>query len=145
MGFTAGGLDFRGPSTADFGEEVEGGGAQFTYDADVLDGRGSVGLSVTLFSPKAWEKAKTTQDADVPPAGTSVTEVTIPGGTGRLFQSRDGAPNTTDVVLVAHLGATTLLAVTHRGRQATPGPDLNPLTDEQTFLSVLQHLRPYPQ
>jgi hypothetical protein len=27
----------------------------------------------------------------------------------------------------------------------TPGPDLNPLIDQATFIAVMQHLRPYPQ
>jgi hypothetical protein len=32
------------------------------------------------------------------------------------------------------------------GRNATPGGvDLNPLINEQTFLAVMQNLRPYPQ
>jgi hypothetical protein len=56
----------------------------------------------------------------------------------------DGTVN--DRILIVHVGETTVLAQAKTGRSATPeGPDVNPLVDEATFLSVLEQLRPYPQ
>jgi hypothetical protein len=143
-GFTVGGLSFTGPSTADFGGEVEGGGANFSYDADVLDGGGSVSLDVTLYSPAAWDRVKAVQGA-VPAPNAVVTDVAVPGGAGRLLQTRDSAGSIEQLRLVAQLGDTTVLAIALRGNRATPGPDLNPLTDKRTFISVMQNLRLYPQ
>ena len=47
--------------------------------------------------------------------------------------------------LTLALGNTDIVAVVHSIGGSTPGgPDANPLIDEQTFLSVMQQLRPYP-
>jgi hypothetical protein len=44
------------------------------------------------------------------------------------------------------VGDTTVHVIAESDGAATPGgPDGNPLIDEQTFLNVLQNLRPYPQ
>jgi hypothetical protein len=143
-GFTAGGLAFTGPSTADFGGEVDGGGVQFNYHANVLAGRGSVGLQIILYSARAWDKVKAVQGAK-PAPGTVITNVTVPGGAGRVLELRDRTGNVEEIRLIAQLGDTTVLAIAGRGNPPTPGPDLNPLTDEKTFLAVMQNLRLYPE
>jgi hypothetical protein len=144
-GFTAGGLSFTGPRTPDFGAEVEGGGANFTYNADVLDGRGSVGLDITLYSTKAWDKVQAVQDVAPGVVGVTVTDVTIAGRPGRVLEKRNGLGTLEQIRLIVTLGDTTVLGIATRGTPLTPGPGLNPLTDKQTFISALQNLRPYPQ
>jgi hypothetical protein len=68
--------------------------------------------------------------------GQDVTLWSIPGGTRPVNQLQ----------LVLQFGTTTLVVRAASGGPAkSGGPDLNPLFDEQTLLSVLQHLRPYPQ
>ena len=43
-----------------------------------------------------------------------------------------------------HASLTLALGNTHIVGSTPGGPDANPLIDEQTFLSVMQQLRPYP-
>ncbi len=143
-GFTAGGLAFTGPSSGDFGGEVDGGGANFSYDATLLPGSGSVGLRIILFTQRAWDKVKAVQ-GDMPAQGTIVTEVMVAGSTGRVLELRNRLGTLEQIRLIITLGDTTVLGIATRGTPLTPGPDLNPLTDKQTFISALQNLRPYPQ
>ncbi len=142
-----GGLAFTGPSTGDFGEEVDGGGARFTYDATLLPGRGSVGLQINLYSSGAWDRVKGAQDVQgvASSPGVTITDVTIAGHAGRILESHDRLGTLEEIRLIVQLVDTTVLAIAGHTYSATPAPDANPLTDKQTFLAVMQNLRPYPQ
>ena len=140
--FTAGGLTFNGPGVGEFGDEIEGGGIRYNYDAKI--GKGGVGLDVLIYSPSAWAYAKeigrtrgslgaTTRDADV--AGHDAMLSVSKDAKGFVDQVR--ADITIDGVIVsAQAGRVTGVGV---------DGDLNPLTDEATFLAVLDHLRLYPE
>jgi hypothetical protein len=67
-GFVAGGLTFTGPYTADFAEEVEGGGSWGVYIAKVGK-QGAVTLSVRSYSAAAWARLP----LHVPPNASTVT------------------------------------------------------------------------
>jgi hypothetical protein len=72
-------------------------------------------------------------------AGHDAELIAVPGGTRpiNVYLLIVAAGDEVVVVETNSLGG---------GRNATPGGvDLNPLIDEQTFLSVMQNLRPYPQ
>jgi hypothetical protein len=128
----------KGPDVADFGTEVAGGGVQMSYNAN-LGG----GLIVTLYSDTAWQKGGGTKPL---PKNTTSRSVTVKGVAAELFLVPAGTRPVNDVRLNFRLGNTMVEAVAQAGGPATPGgPDSNPLIDEQTFLSVMQQLRQYPQ
>lgn len=138
--FNAGGLSFRGPFADDFGSTVPGGGVRFHYKATLPPGTGAVDLAITLFSERAWDLAKSRYD--VP----GEEHVLIAGHSASLSSSSAGDRPVNVLGVTLHVDGTTVVAEAHSGGAATPGgPDVNPLVDEQTFLSVLQNLRPYPQ
>jgi hypothetical protein len=136
--FRAGGLTFTGPDVADFGTEVTGGGVQMSYNANA-----GGGLVITLYSDAAWQQGGGTRPL---PKNTMTKNVTIKGIAGELFLVPAGTRPVNDVRLNLRLGNTMVEAIAQAGGSATSGgPDANPLIDEQTFLSVMQQLRPYPQ
>jgi hypothetical protein len=144
--FEAGGLTFNGPFVADFGDEVSGGGLSASYDADLTSiPRGVVELSLQFESPAAWARDEPlvahprdpgAQSSTVQLLGQDATLWSIPGGTRPVNQLQ----------VVLQFGTTTVIVRGESGGPAKPGsPDVNPLVDEATLLSVLAHLRPYPQ
>jgi hypothetical protein len=82
------------------------------------------------------------------PGAAQVTQrpVTVGGHPATLLEKSIPARPVNSVEIIITVGDTTALLVAGSGGPATPGgPDVNPLLDEQTFLNVLQNLRPYPQ
>jgi hypothetical protein len=138
--FQAGGLTFTGPDVADFGTEVSGGGLEMSYNTS----RG--GLNLTLYSPAAWQ---TRTESVRTPANAIRKQVVVLGTTASLFVIPGGAGTdrpVNELQLNVNLGGTWVRALAGSGGPITPGgPDTNPLVDEQTFLNVLQNLRPYLQ
>ncbi len=141
--FVAGGLTYKGPDVADFGDEVDGGGVSMGYSARLA--RGGVSLNMSLYSRDAWSRAEVAGISRVG-ANASVRTVTVAGHTGTLVVIPSGTPGVRAIQLVLRLGETVVRASVPFTISATPGgasPD--PLSDEATFLSVMQQLRPYPQ
>jgi hypothetical protein len=137
--FQAGGLEFNGPYVADFGDELTGG-ARATYAAPPS---GPI-LSLFLYSEAGWREAR--QQYSTKPVGNVSRHVTIAGVAATIESSPGGTRPVNVITAYVPLGNTMVVAVANSGGSATPGgPDVNPLIDEQTFLDVLQHLRPYPQ
>lgn len=140
--FTAGGLVFQGPITSDLPGQVAGGGVRMEYNADLAlrGSAGVVGLEVTVYSPAAWEKARSTQD------GSATKYVRVAGQEAKLFLIAAGTRPVAQARLLLVFGNTTVLAIAGSGGpEAAGGPDVNPLIDETAFLAVMQNLRPYPQ
>ena len=148
--FDAGGLTFEGPSVADFGADVTGGGIDMSYDARIV-GEGTVPLNLTLYTEEAWEHAENeicesghcqTQSRDparrqnVRLLGRDALLLLIAGGTRPVNSAR----------LIIDMGDTMVLAAAGSGGPAVPGgPDLNPLIDPGELLRVMEQLRPYPR
>jgi hypothetical protein len=144
MEFHAGDLVFRGPSVDDFGSEVDGGGVNFHYTARLPDEGGGVGLTIILYSPSAWERARATQGGSAP--GTERTFIDFLGEEAEVLLTPAGTRPVGQAALRVQLGDTMLVAVAGSGGSPSPGaPDLNPLVDKETFISVMQQLRPYPE
>jgi hypothetical protein len=135
--FTANSLMFRGPYVDDF-TDVLGGGAQFHYDATV-PGVGPVDLMILVFSERAWVQSPLNRP---PTPGARQTAVVVGTHAGQLttFPGPAGMPE--GLLLELRLDTTTVLAIVPA---SFPLPNPNPLIDEQTFLDVMQNLRPYPQ
>jgi hypothetical protein len=139
--FKAGGLEFQGPFTAVIAHEVSGGGVSTDYDADAPGG-GIASVNITSYSPGAWSRVSAAFKTE--PASA----VRVAGHDARYSTSSIPSRPVLEVSVTIQFGATTVVAYVNSLGSAhapTPGPDLNPLIDEQTLLSVLQHLRPYPQ
>jgi len=142
--FQAGGHTFTGPSVPDPSiAEVQGGGVVIDYDTHFAGG--GAGLTLTLYSERAWAASPFSTETRLP-RGAVVRQVTVAGLSGvlRLVPEQYTRTYTITLRLDARDG-TVVLASTSPGIGRTPGTDLNPLTNEQTFLSVMQNLRPYPQ
>jgi hypothetical protein len=140
--FTAGGLTFRGPSVPDEGDEVAGGGVEFSYDTQLPTG-GGTGISVYAFSPAAWalrEQQQGTLDPHV------TTRVMVHGHEATMVATTTATRPVNQRRLIVHFGETTVQVIAASGGAAVEGgPDVNPLIDEATFLAVIEQLRPYPE
>lgn len=133
--FTAGGAVFQGPYFVPIGGVANEGQLDIKYV-----GRGS--LTISLYSEAAWQA----RAAQAPlPVGAIKKDATVNGMTGELYIIPAGTRPINALRLDLRLGDTWVLALAGSGGAATPGgPDVNPLIDEETFLSVMQQLRPYP-
>lgn len=142
--FTVEATTFTGPSVGDFDSQLTGGGATVTYDAlpgETQPGGGT--LTLAEYSSSAWAKARVLQG---PPAGVPVRDVPVAGAHGQLILLAAGTRPFDEARVYVQLGDTMVMAVASSGGSSTPGgPDINPLVDPDKLLSVLQHLRPYPQ
>jgi hypothetical protein len=142
--FRAGGLTFRGPGVGGIGDDVEGGGLEANYSAEVLKDS-YVELQLVMYSPKAWSLA-IVRVLNQPEPRRRRKTAQVRGENAELLIVPAGTRPINALVLIVSFGDTTIQAIASSGGPATPGgPDLNPLIDEATFLSVLQNLRPYPQ
>jgi hypothetical protein len=142
-GFPAGGLSFEGPYVAE-GDEVTGGGVESSYEAVTPDGKGIVVLDVYSFSPSAWERRQQTRGSVAP--GAPSTNVELFGQETKLWAIPAGTRPVNNLFLVLQFGDTTVQVVSSAGGAPVEGgPDVNPLVDEATFLSVVEKLRPYPE
>jgi len=143
--FQAGGLTFKGPSADDsrISAFSGGGGVEFGYGSHI-DGLGGVSLDIYLYSPNAWAGVK---DSQLPAhEARRGQDLTIAGARAQMFALADGTRPVNQRRLYVMLKGTMVVVIAASGGPATPGgPDVNPLIDEQTFLSVVRNLRPYPQ
>ena len=135
--FEAAGVSFTGPSVADFGDEVDGGGVIMSYRAD----RPAVTFSfhISLFSSFAWADALKHGLGGVA-AGATQTTAQIAGATATVTSGPDSREG---VRIDVDLGNTHVLA--RVGPTFAGSTDINTLNDRDVFVAVLQHLRPYPQ
>ena len=114
-----------------------------TYSAEVVK-NGTVDLELVEYSPAAWGVAKNSLERE-PPGATSKL-VTIQGQSATLLVIPAGTRPVNTVRLLLVFGDTHVFVAASAGGSLMPGgPDLNPLIDEQTFLAVMQNIRPYPQ
>jgi hypothetical protein len=144
--FVAGGLVFEGPYVPRQGDEVQGGGVEFTYQAATQGGKGLAVLSVLEYSTeaRAWAERFNGLGRFGPDAtltrvlidGASATMAAIPAGDRPVNQRR---------LLVEMPGATVLIIALAGGSPTPGGADTNPLIDEATFLAAVKNLRPYPE
>ena len=134
--FTAGAIVFRGPYFVPIGGVVNNNRLDIEYSA---------GLTIRLYSQSAWATAAPT--IEHPSAHESKRRSVVVGGRSAvlLTGSVPGRPINYQQLII-DFGDTVVTVVAGSGGAATPGgPDSNPLIDEQTFLSVMEQLRPYPQ
>lgn len=143
--FQAGGLTFKGPEVSGTeAEGLEGGGVATSYGADLPQG-GGVNLGITLYSANAWGRVSARIEK-TGVAGWKTNQVVILGRVAELQWASAGTRPVNSLTLILSLGDTHIVAGAGAGGPVTPGgPDANPLVDEQTFLSVMRQLRPYPQ
>lgn len=134
--FDAGGLHFTGPTVADFGDEISGGGVTMDYDAS----HGVGNLAVSLFSSSAWQDALR-RGFGRRVAGSEQNTFVIAGVPATVTS---GPVHNEGVRVDMDFGNTHVLV------RAGPSFDLsnhdtNTLNDVTTLVDVLQNLRPYPQ
>ena len=141
--FDAGGVTFAGPSVDDFGQEVDGGGILMSYTAQGPD---RYDIRLTVETQSAWADAKSRGIFRIP-GNARTRDVTIGGHMGELLvrPAPPGLQGIQGIQLHLDLGDTSLLATVSTYVPAGGGPDPNPLKNEDTFLSAMQNLRPYPQ
>ena len=140
--FPAANVTFTGPTAgSSSASDVRGGGLDMTYAAEVVK-NGSVELQLVEYSPTAWDLVK--RELTLVPADARHRLLTVHGQSTELWTLDPGSRPTLRLVLV--FGDTHVFIAASAGGSLEPGgPDLNPLVDEQTFLDVVQNLRPYPQ
>jgi hypothetical protein len=142
-GFQAGGLDFEGPGVSDTeAAGFEAGGFSMSYSAASAQG-GRVGLDVSVFTQQAWALSPSSQRRL--PQNATTASVTAAAHSGTLTTVPQALTGTGILTFTFSLGDGTVIVVTTGPGIGPNGVDLNPLTNEQTFLNVLQDLRPYPQ
>ena len=141
--FEAGGLIFEGPSVADFGADVTGGGISASYAARIQGG-GTAPLNLTLYSPEAWRRV---EDGVMNPRDpTTRRNVVVAGHDAEMLIISAGTRPVNAIRLVIHQGETTILANAGSvGPAMEGGPDLNPLVEPDTLLAAMQQLRAWPE
>jgi hypothetical protein len=112
------------------------------YDSTV-----GAGIQLSLYSPAGWAPRRDrTLNPDPRAATITKKSISVLGRDATLISAAVGERPINGLVVVVELGDTTIVVATAAGGNPTPGgPELNPLIDENTFLDVLQNLRPYPQ
>ena len=140
--FTAGQLTFDGPRVGEFGYEIEGGGTVYKYHSALASG--SVGLDVYIYSSQAWMAAESIGRTRRPP-GATIRDVKLAGHDATLSVSKDSRGFVDQVRADIEIDGIMVRAHAGRATPLTGDVDLNPLTDEATFLAVMQNLRPYPE
>ena len=137
--------EFRGPSVADFANEVVGGGLSSSY----YGYRGSESVAevrVTSLRPDAWQAR---QDRVKNQSGDEAVsrQVRFQDGDATLIIRSAPTRPVNQIVLVIERGNTMVEVVSLSGGSPSPiAPDVNPLVDEATFLATMEEqLRPYPE
>ncbi|HEX5478188.1 MAG TPA: hypothetical protein VFY79_00560 [Dehalococcoidia bacterium] len=149
--FQLGEVTYSGPTVPDFGGEYDDGGATIAYA--ISDSGESTGddFLILLYSPSAWKLEAAAYETPNPRArDTTFEDITVAGKPARLFVTKwlTGARrgDIRSIAVEQQRGDTAVVVSATDGIDPTPGAEqANPLMDEQTFLSVVQHLRPYPQ
>jgi hypothetical protein len=133
--FQAGGMTFKGPAVADFGDEIPQGGIAASYNA------GTAGeLEISVFSAPAWSAALRSGFG-----GRLVgSEQQTTGIAGATATVTSGPTHNEGVRIDIDFGDTHVLARVGP-TFALNGEDVNPINNVDAFIAVLQHLRPYPQ
>ncbi len=111
---------------------------QYSRDGPLSTTTRDAELTLLEISPTEWQRVK---DSAYTPGGTSVL---VAGKQSQFYSLPDPNTKITTLRVVVDFGPTVLVAEATSLLSAGK-VDLNLLTDEQTFLSVLQNLRPYPQ
>ena len=143
--FEAAGHTYRGPEAlapSDPGGEVEGGGLIIFYEGEPLS------LRLELYSRAAWVRLTGIRAKNAQQLRFKTKEVEINGKPATLKTTFGDRHPIDAQFLVIEYGDTIVEASTSAVSGSTPlagDADLNPLTDEATFLAVMQNLRPYPQ
>jgi hypothetical protein len=143
--FTAGGLVFRGPYTAEFGAEVPGG-IQLTYLAP-SQGAGQTSVDLSVQGRDAWELAKERITNPRTP-GASRRSVTVLGKDAEMFSVPGGTRPLNALWLVLDLGDAVVVASVNSGGPIYPGgPDYSPFINNPDLLVqvIEENLRPYPE
>lgn len=138
--FPVGGLTFTGPTAPTFAKVVPDVGA---VEADYLaniDPKGQVSLQVFSYNHSTW------QDDSARPEMEAGEPLQVAGYGARISISGDRLRPVNQIRLMVEFPNAVVLVIAYAGGSKTPGgPDVNPLVNRETFLSVLSHLRPYPQ
>lgn len=150
--FKIGARTYTGPTFPGFGGDIDGGGATIAYRISVSGKpNGGEDLLIHLYAPPAWALyGRAYQTPDPRSRETTFEDVTVAGNPARLFLTKWLTGATRGAIraisVEQQLGNTAVVVSATDSDNPTPGAaQPNPLMDEQTFLSVVQHLRPYPQ
>jgi hypothetical protein len=149
------------PGVAEFGDAADAEHLSYSYDSEEPLGPS---LTFDVYAAAGWSIARAERLRQPP---MRIDKASVAGRPAEVWVSSTsrGPVNHIDVVVdygdtVVIVGTTALPQYdrtpefnvplnTYIARMKTPSamplPDLNPLIDEQTFLSALQQLRPYPQ
>jgi hypothetical protein len=136
---TLAGIVFYGPSMPDFETEINGR-IDFSYDASMRDGGGS--LNVSLISGAIWDETGFSRPIRDPVVKT--IDVEVLGASGKINVISAGARPINATRLTVQIGETHVVVTAQAGGQTAPGQaDSNPLIYEDAFMSVIEELRPY--
>ena len=102
-------------------------------------------LDLNTYTKADWSQVSERYATHEP--GTQRRMVSVAGRTAELISVALGNRPVNGLGVVVDLGEYVAIAETSAvsSGNASATPDHNPLIDEQTFLSVLEQLRPYPQ
>jgi hypothetical protein len=143
--FDVAGQTLRGPSVSSPDQigQIEGGGLSISYQAD--ESRDEfASLDIRLYSTAAWALLQKSRSRGAQPR-LDVKQEDIHGWSAELKTNYYRPGYVAARILVVDLGRSVIEVSTGSVVPRTPGPEPNPLIDEQTFLAAMQHLRPYPQ
>jgi len=103
-------------------------------------------LDLNTYSQSDWSRVAARFGREGGP-GQARRTVTVAGHSAELISTPAGTRPVNGLSLVVDFGGYIAVAETSAvsSGNASSVPDRNPLLDEETFLSVLEELRPYPQ
>ena len=134
------GSAYAGPAAlarSDPGGQVEGGGLVTFYGQDPS------WLEIDMYSLDGWDRITASRPKSVRYESKSLT---IDNHPAELLTRHNEGGDVQSRRLVVHFERTVVEATTGAVVPSTPtAPQPNPLTDEATFLAVMQNLRPYPE
>jgi hypothetical protein len=138
-GFEAAGMKFNGPYSSIF-EDLRPGGAGATYDSS----NGS-SVHVNSYNAGAWAQAPEGRSVQpgVPASPNVIAKPVNVAGRDAVLRTNMERGVVAEQRMDWQIGDTHVAASTSDLR--TPEGNVNPLIDEQTFLAVMENLRPYPQ
>lgn len=141
LDFSVQGVRLTGPIVSDFSSDDQPSLIEVGYLPEGLIDRTSrtASLSLTELSRARWEQS----GSDL--VSGAARPVLVAGAAAQLYNNL-GIPKRPDggLRVIIDFGATVVVADV-KVLNGAGGKDLNVLTDETAFLSVLQNLRPYPQ
>lgn len=141
--FEAGRLTLEGPSVPDFAGRIADGGFTMSYLPPLAYEGVTTSVGVTLYSQRAWERL-----GDNWLASADLVErrpISVNGQDAELLTLAAGTRPVNVRAAVVYYPTTVVTISTGSLGPGPDGRDLNPLLDEEVFLSIVEQLRPYPE